>query len=712
MDNLLTKIRNNTKCHNNYYNNNHNCVCCINNCILYYNTYKQLIPMDIFNEIDFASSCLKKIDIHLETVFVNQIKYCLNDNNTFLDIINIMIDMQLIKNIYSKTIINTIFNDINYINIFIENIFNYDKMLCDKIISYYDPFRTISNVKCMINNILAIIENPKIDTIEHNAKNILYSWCLYSINYIKNYNSYYQERPSYHSTKTFDKTYDIRLTKFKNDLLNSKNFNPDNNVMVYSFLYDSYEDTMKICKSTNVNINKDTLNNFIIKLSHNMLLESYSPINLEKIINFLHENGSDPHSIKYEQINLDLSYNHRYNQKNNKNWIQCVNIIFNFLNENSVQINLDTFKKLINYRIVLKNPQKSGIDINEPILKTYFYSINYNPYKIKFDSSIELLREQSSKSGNLTKIKTLCKEIKPDITCLQNACCHKNNIHTVRYFIDVHKLKVDITSLMNCMSNVGNTSTKYIINGFKKDTEELKKIELENVDLEKADGTNIIHIMDSVNKIENKNDTIYSEKPKKKVKPAKNIDKVEIKVELKIDPVEEKVVDKPEDKPKKVVRRVVKKKADDKANDKVDDKADANTDSDTDNKSITSDRSILKTLKEIKKITEKNENKTKKKNDKNIEIKVINKHTQNNNINLDEYIIPNEYDFRKEYQLTELGKKIIDVEKISHINLRKNLLIYLKDNKMLKLDNMSIDNIKFNIKNIDKFISAQLLTIK
>ena len=106
-------------------------------------------------------------------------------------------------------------------------------------------------------------------------------------------------------------------------------------------------------------------------------------------------------------------------------------------------------------------------------------------------------------------------------------------------------------------------------------------------------------------------------------------------------------------------------------------------------------------MKEIQKITEKNDNKSK--------IKVINKNTQNKDINLDEYIIPNEYDFRKDYNLTDLGKKIINVEKISHINLRKNLFTYLKDNNILKPNDMSIDNIKFNIKNIDKFISAQLL---
>jgi hypothetical protein len=49
--------------------------------MLYYNTYKQEIPMDIFNDIDFASKCFKKIDLQFESVFVNQIKYCLNDKS-------------------------------------------------------------------------------------------------------------------------------------------------------------------------------------------------------------------------------------------------------------------------------------------------------------------------------------------------------------------------------------------------------------------------------------------------------------------------------------------------------------------------------------------------------------------------------------------------------------------------------------------------------
>ena len=724
MNELLNKLRSTTKCQCYYYTKNRNCISFINNCMLYYNTYKQEIPMDIFNDIDFASNCFKKIDLQFESVFVNQIKYCSNDKNKFLDIINVMNDMQLIQNSYSKKIINDIYNDINninYINIFIEHIFNYDNMLCDKITSYYEPFKNAEKIRYMIINLLVILENPKIDSINIGSKNILYSWCLYGINYIKELTAYYNERGGYSEYKKFDKTIDIQLTKFKNNSLNNKNFNPDNDVMIYSFLYDSYDDTMKICKSTNVIINKDTSNIFIIKLSNNMLLDTFSPTNLEKIINFLHENGSDPKSIKYEQIDLELS--NRYYQKQKKNWIECISIIFNYLNENSIQISADVFKKLVYNRILLKNPQKSGIDVNYPLFKSYFYSINYNPYKVKFDSSIELLYEQLNKSGNLTKIKTLCKEVKPDNTCLQNACCHKNNIHTVRYFIEVHKLKVDINALMNLMSNVGNTTTRYIINEFKKDKAELdkiqmeKKIEMKNVDLEKVNVNNILNTMDSIKKIDNKIDKV-DEKPKKKIKSIakkeesnekikaddksenKTDDKAEVKVEVKVET---------EEKPKKVIRRVVKKKqsTDDKSDDKTAKtkknlvKSNNESDNESDNQSITSDRSILKTLKEIQKITEKNDNKSK--------IKVINKNTQNKDINLDEYIIPNEYDFRKDYNLTDLGKKIINVEKISHINLRKNLFTYLKDNNILKPNDMSIDNIKFNIKNIDKFISAQLL---
>jgi len=839
MEEFLNKLRCDKICTGSAYNHNHICVTKINNFLLYYKTFNQLIPMDIFEKLgEINSVCFRKNStLSLEQIFVNQIEHCIKADNSkmFIDIINVLDETDLIKYTGLPTLIKSLVKNNNLnnnlIGIFVDVIYNYDKLknnLSNSTQLYYrDPMSNYNKTINIMHNLVIIIDNIKfVNNIKNDTQNILYSWSIFFLNYIIKYN---KNTNNYYGHNKIDNNKYVELLKYKNDSLNNKNFNPDNDVMIYSFLYDTYDDTMKICKSPNVIINKDTLNDFVIKLTNSSLIDTFEASDLEKILNFLNENGSDPKLIQYDQITFDSYIYSRYRTES-KNRTDCYTVIFNFLNENSVDISVDTFNKLMTKRILLKNPQKSGIDINDPLIKKHFYSINYNPYKVKFDSSIELLREQSNQSGNLTKIKTLCKEVKPDIICLQNACRHKNNIHTVRYFIDVHKLKVDIDSLMNCMLNIGNTSTRYIIDGFRKDKIELekkKKIELEKLNLEKTDFNNIIDIMNNnQNPIENDS----CEKPKKKVKTVTKVenkvedekaeDKVEEKPkkvihrvvkkktidnknkvdenkvdenkvdekpkkvirrvvkkkvidENKIDDIidenkvdENKVDEKPkkvihrvvkkkvideneiddiideikvdenksEEKPKKVIRRVVKKKAiDDENKDEnkvdenkseekpkkiikrvikkkviADEKNDSDSESDLDNSSITSDKSILKTLDEIKKITEK----SKKSKQSDNKIKVVNKHTINNNINLDEYVIPKEYDFRKDYNLTELGKKVItptDVEKMSHINLRKNLLTYLKDNKILKPDDMTLDNIKFNIKNIDKFISTQLL---
>ena len=45
--------------------------------------------------------------------------------------------------------------------------------------------------------------------------------------------------------------------------------------------------------------------------------------------------------------------------------------------------------------------------------------------------------------------------------------------------------------------------------------------------------------------------------------------------------------------------------------------------------------------------------------------------------------MPLNYDYKKIYKLTDIGKKICKVDKMSHINIKRNILTYLKDNNKL-----------------------------
>ena len=147
---------------------------------------------------------------------------------------------------------------------------------------------------------------------------------------------------------------------------------------------------------------------------------------------------------------------------------------------------------------------------------------------------------------------------------------------------------------------------------------------------------------------------------------------------------------KEDDKPKKVIKRVIKKKTTTDKEENKDDKEDDNISI----KSTISDKSILNTISKIKKIT-KSEDKIERKSKTKI-------------IDLNEFKISEDYDYRQIKDITDIGKKILNVDKLNHIDIKKKILVYLKDNNKLT-NNIEIENIKFSLNNIDKFISAYLV---
>jgi len=72
------------------------------------------------------------------------------------------------------------------------------------------------------------------------------------------------------------------------------------------------------------------------------------------------------------------------------------------------------------------------------------------------------------------------------------------------------------------------------------------------------------------------------------------------------------------------------------------------------------------------------------------------------------FVFPINYDYKTEYKLKGLAKNITSSKKISHIDLRQIFLAYLAKNNILKQD-IDFNNIKFNIKNIDKFIALYMV---
>ena len=72
-------------------------------------------------------------------------------------------------------------------------------------------------------------------------------------------------------------------------------------------------------------------------------------------------------------------------------------------------------------------------------------------------------------------------------------------------------------------------------------------------------------------------------------------------------------------------------------------------------------------------------------------------------------MIPSTYNYREKYKLLNLANKFFKDDKLDHFDIRKKILIYLKDNNKLNQSDYVIENIKFNMNNLDKFIYAYII---
>ena len=88
---------------------------------------------------------------------------------------------------------------------------------------------------------------------------------------------------------------------------------------------------------------------------------------------------------------------------------------------------------------------------------------------------------------------------------------------------------------------------------------------------------------------------------------------------------------------------------------------------------------------------------------------IKNDNSKINILDINKYNIPQNYDYRQIKELSDLGKKILNDDKLNHIDIKRKLLTYLKDNNKLTND-IEIENIKFSLKNIDKFISIYVIS--
>ena len=469
-----------------------------------------------------------------------------------------------------------------------------------------------------------------------------------------------------YDTNNISKEYLNILQELLTKILDNKKFNPDHDTFMFSLVFDDYDNSMRIIKMPHIKIKEKTLKDYIEYLIYsNHIQKEISKLGI--ILNILLDNGANPKLIDQQLIINNIFGNVYIKRNSDKITLSQIlrnnlNIIFNFMADNKVEYFDDLFEYTLKSGIKINNINNIGIDLKSNKFTNICMSNNFNPYNIEIKLTKDILFEECKKSGNLTKIKLICKEITPDIKCLEEACKIKNNIHVIKYLCDAQKIKPNIYCLINvCESIYQYGSNKWIFEEFKKDLEKIKKneINIENkIDITKDNNTmNQNNLADTTNLKLVEDDSL----PKKKVIRKVVKKKAETNTETNDDNNNEIKIEKSEDDSlpkKKVIRKIVKKKAETN--------------------------------------TETNDDK-----DNNIKI-IINK---NKIIDINNYIIPKTYNYKNNYEITELGKIICEDDKINHIDFRYKILNHLKNNNKL-LNDIELEGIKFKLNEIDKIIPA------
>ncbi len=488
------------------------------------------------------------------------------------------------------------------------------------------------------------------------------------------------------------------VTEILTYLISNKNFNASYDNFIRCLVYDKFKNAQIMLASPLIKIKNTSIIEYL-KLLFCTDLSARNFDDITNCVNFLVENNFDK-NIDVSELILNYlqpstSYRSRYGRNyNNPHITKIYEYIFNTLVDNGCTITKDDLLKLLELRVHIKNPQKCKINIEDDDISALCYSISYNPYNLKFKYTQKLLETECDKSGNLKRIKEISKTIQPTVKCLENTCNYKNNYAAIT-FLTKKNIKVNINCLANSLRSNGGSNYDYIVTSFYNDNKQ--KIEQpikENIKEEKTEAKDDIASIAST-------DSKNSDKKKKVIikKIIKKVVKKKIDEAVKTDETESA---KSELKPKKVVKKKITEsdetesaKSELKPKKVVKKKS---TDESDETESAKSTKSDLKPKKVVKK--------------KVIVEAVETDEEENEIINFDTYLIPNNYNYRNKYKLKIKNKNIKklfeDSEEETHLDVRRKLLTYLKENNKLKQD-IEIDNIKFKLANIDKFISAYVI---
>jgi hypothetical protein len=459
------------------------------------------------------------------------------------------------------------------------------------------------------------------------------------------------------------------------------------------------------CKMSK-NILNEVLEQLLNENTYNILLKKKYKIKFEPF-QFMIENGSEYNKdlvIKFFQKYHSYDTHNKYSNNNLLISSEIVSLIANCIFTTKDCLTLDELIKFTENRIIINSPIKLGLDINCDKFREFCTKIEYNPYNIKEKLSLEQLREACFKT-NITKVKKICKVIKPDIECLRNACINKLNKTLVKYLVEEHGLQFDETCLVNALYGCHTTLSYYISNKYKQ--QNANKLSKENTNKEIAklliSDYNSLSENEEENNKENIKEIIIETTDNNK----KDNNKEDIKETI-IETTDNNTTNvntntNTNTKVKKIIRkRIVKVKSD---STKSDNSTTSNNLNNL-NKDIIQDNQDTTQLNQPIKVT----NKTKIIRKKTVKVNKIDSVKEDNHEENEEKkeevkfkTIPDNYNFRKLNKIKENIKNILKIKKseISFNNLREEILNYLNINKLFNGDKINIKDFKLNIQEVD-----------
>ena len=206
----------------------------------------------------------------------------------------------------------------------------------------------------------------------------------------------------------------------------------------FDIIYDDFLLVIaKLCIYDYYNINQDEIN--------------FNPCMYDFIL-YLVENNCD--IIKFDTIKFFLlksSFNNsRYSTKE-------LSKIINYLFDSGMKLTKNEVVFLIQHNIGIIDYSKLDFPIDCDEIAIEQAKTKKSVYKVNDKYDLEILRNYCSTYIKLPKLRDICKSVKPDIICLENACALRNNQNVIRYLCDTFDLKINDKCILNLLKNSGSS---------------------------------------------------------------------------------------------------------------------------------------------------------------------------------------------------------------------------------------------------------------